>query len=274
MIIFDLYQIFFGALIPGLHANKITIDENLFRHMILNNIRAIRKKFSDYDEIVIASDKNSWRKEYFKQYKANRRKDETYDWNQIFDVLNKITEEIKDYFPYRCVYCSGAEADDVIAVLTREFHQTKDILIVSGDKDLLQLQKYKNVKQYDPTRKKFLSEKDPVLFLEEHIIRGDSSDGIPNILSPDNSFTDGIRQKPITAKKINELKSLNLSLEPDFAKNYERNKKLIDLSYTPDNIKYEILSVYQKESQKPKTNLMNYFIQKKLTNLIESINDF
>ena len=86
--------------------NSKTIDENMVRHMILNSIRMYRKEYKEeYGEPVLTWDsKHSWRKDYFPQYKAGRRKGREGDkdfWNNVFIVLNKIMSEIKQYLPYK-----------------------------------------------------------------------------------------------------------------------------------------------------------------------------
>ena len=81
--------------------NSKTVDESMVRHMILNSIRMYRKEHhSEYGEVVLTWDsKHSWRKDYFPQYKAGRRKGReksSLDWDKIFTVLNNI-RNILDY---------------------------------------------------------------------------------------------------------------------------------------------------------------------------------
>lgn len=261
----------------GSHTNA-QIEENMIRHMILNSIRSYKSKFGDeFGEIVIACDNtNYWRKQSFPYYKANRKKNRSesdLDWKAIFECLNKIRGELKEYFPYRVIDVEAAEADDIIGTLVRE-HVGK-ILILSGDKDFIQLHSSGNVKQYDPTRKKWISHDNPQQFLKEHILKGDSGDGVPNVLSSDNCFVVGDRQKPLTSKKFDHYMNLDPSkYESIVARNYQRNKELIDLSFTPSEIKDKIMDQYNNQGQKDKSKLMNYFISNKLKNLMESIGDF
>lgn len=270
----------------GNHKNA-KIEEGMVRHMIINGIRSYRAKFKhEFGELVIACDNtNYWRKKQFPYYKANRKKnneESELDWNAIYTVLNKVRAELKEYFPYKVIEIPTAEADDVIASLVKwkgsilEADSDKDkILILSGDKDFIQLQTYKNVKQYDPTRKKWITHNDPALFLKEHILKGDASDGIPNVLSEDNCFVVGIRQKPLTAKRKEAILSSNVDdLESSVARNYYRNALLIDLSLVPKEIYNQVLESYEQQKSKDKSKLLNYFIEYKLSNLIEKLNDF
>lgn len=270
----------------GNHKNA-KIEEGMVRHMIINGIRSYRAKFKhEFGELVIACDNtNYWRKKQFPYYKANRKKnneESELDWNAIYTVLNKVRAELKEYFPYKVIEIPTAEADDVIASLVKwkgsilEADSDKDkILILSGDKDFIQLQTYKNVKQYDPTRKKWITHNDPALFLKEHILKGDASDGIPNVLSEDNCFVVGTRQKPLTAKRKEAILSSNVDdLESSVARNYYRNALLIDLSLVPKEIYNQVLESYEQQKSKDKSKLLNYFIEYKLSNLIEKLNDF
>lgn len=281
MIIVDLNQVMISTLMMqiGNHKN-IKIEEDLVRHMVLNSIRSHKMKFGDeYGELVIAcDDKNYWRKQVYPYYKANRKKERDaseLDWNAIFDVLNKIRQELKDYFPYKVIQVESAEADDIIATLVKEYAYREKILILSGDKDFGQLQKYPNVKQYSPVMKKYITCTNPDLFLKEHIIRGDSSDGIPNFLSPDNVFVMGGRQAPVTSKKL----STWIMQEPEefcnenMLRNYKRNQQLIDLDFVPDDIAEQVLEQYNGQ-KKDRSKLFNYFITHRLKNLIESVGDF
>lgn len=281
MILLDLNQVMIANFMSQIGNHTDTkIDEGLFRHMVLNSIRSIKTKFSEYGELVIAcDDKKLWRRELFPFYKANRKKTRNaseLDWAAIFNTLSKIKLELKEYFPYRVIQVEGAEADDVIGTLTKKFNSEK-ILIVSGDKDFRQLQKFYNVFQYDPINKKFIKEDAAFRQLKELIIKGDRGDGIPNILSPDNCIIDSIRQKAISSKKLKEW----LDQEPELflstdelSKNWNRNKVLIDLECIPDNITEKIIMEYNKQENKTKEKIFDYLINNKMKVLVEHINEF
>jgi 5'-3' exonuclease len=285
VIIVDLNQVMLSNLLMqlGNHTNA-QIEENMVRHMILNSIRSYRMKFfSEYGELVIACDNtNYWRRQYFPYYKANRKKAQEksdLDWKAVFECLNKIRSELKEYFPYKVIDIESAEADDVIGTLVKEYGSDLDIgekiLILSGDKDFIQLHKYANVKQYDPTRKKWITHNDPTQYLKEHILKGDSSDGVPNILSSDNCFVIGERQRPLTAKKMEHfIKMTPNEMETAIARNYFRNEKLINLDNTPEEIRSKVISSYNSQNGKDRSKLMNYFIANKLRNLTEHIGEF
>lgn len=281
MIIVDLNQVMISTLMMqiGNHKN-IKLEEDLVRHMVLNSLRAHKVKFSaEYGEMVIAcDDKNYWRKQVYPYYKANRKKEREaseLDWNTLFESLNKIRQELKDYFPYKVIQIEHAEADDIIAVLVKEYHSQGKLLILSGDKDFGQLQKYPNVTQYSPVLKKYISCTNPDLFLKEHILKGDSSDGVPNFLSEDNVFVMGIRQSPITSKKLAGwiLQEPEQFCNEATLRNYKRNQRLIDLEFVPDDIKAQTLEQYNTQI-KDRSKLFNYFIQYQLKNLMEHINEF
>ena len=287
MIIVDMNQVMIANFMMqiGNHKN-LEIEESLVRHMVLNSLRSYIQKFGQqYGEMVIAcDDTNYWRKKLFPYYKASRKKNRDkseIDWNTLFNSLNKIRDEIRDNFPYRVIKVESAEADDVIGTLVHQFgkqisSKTRDILILSADKDFIQLHEYSNVDQYDPTRKKFIRKPDCVAFTKELIMRGDASDGIPNFLSPDDSFVLGKRQKPITTKKLEEW----IKLEPEvfcnseMLRNFKRNEQLIDLHYIPDDIKTKVMEQYNAQEAKGRDKLFNYFISNKLKHLMESISEF
>lgn len=281
MIIVDFNQVMISNLMMqiGNHTN-IPIEEGLFRHMVINSLRSYKQKFGDeYGEMIIAcDDKNYWRKQIFPYYKANRKKnreESELNWTNIFDIFNKIKQEIKDNLPYPVIQVDTAEADDIIASLVKHTNDVHKIIILSGDKDFVQLQTQSNVKQYDPVRKKWITHDNPERFLVEHILKGDVGDGIPNVLSDDDTFVADKRQKPLTQKKINKIYNDGaVLLDSTTDRNFMRNKHMVDLSMVPDSIRTEVINKYLSEQGKDKSKLFNYFINYKLKNMMENIGDF
>ena len=273
-------QISVASVMMHLHMSKRTIpDNNMVRHMILNSLRMYRTRFSsEFGELVLCYDsKHYWRRDYFPQYKANRKGDReksNQDWDAIFECLNTIKEEIKTNMPYKFLEIYGAEADDIIATICTEYDE--EIMILSGDKDFIQLQRFPNVKQYSPITKKMVNGINPSGYLQEHILKGDMNDGIPNVLSPDHTFTDRLRQHPLTKKNIASILDTVPfdSLPEETKRNYQRNKKLIDLTFAPSELSDEILKTYRSSPYGDRSKLLNYFIQKRLRNLTESIGEF
>ena len=280
MILVDMNQISVASVMMHLNMEKTTEpDGNMVRHMILNSLRMYRTRFHEtYGELVLCYDsKHYWRRDYFPNYKCNRKKtrDESdKDWDAIFECLNAIKSELKDFFPYKHLEVYGAEADDIIAALCLELeYDNGKTLILSGDKDFIQLHKYKNVSQYSPITKRMINGANPKEYLEDHILKGDASDGIPNVLSPDHTFMEGLRQRPLGKKKIESFKENGLPTE-EIKRNYQRNEKLINLSQSPDDLYITILKEYQKAPEGDRSKLLNYFVEKRLRNLTESIGEF
>lgn len=283
MLLIDLNQVLISNLMQQINGNpKAKLDENLIRHMVLNSLRSYIKQFkSKYGDVVIACDnKKYWRRDVFPFYKSNRKKDREksgFDWALIFDTLNKIRDELKEYFPYKVIDVDGAEADDVIAVLTARYSPHEEVLILSSDKDFMQLQKYNNVTQYSPILKKYISTDNPKNYIKEHIIKGDRGDGIPNFLSPDNVFALGERQKPIRKDKIAQwisMKPEEFCVNESMLRGYKRNQMLVDLDYIPEDIKSSIVAEYENVKSGSRQKMMNYFIEKRLRNLIEVMDEF
>lgn len=266
----------------GKHTNA-PLEENMIRHMVLNSLRSYRLKYGqEFGEMIIACDNsNYWRKQIFPYYKANRKKtieDSELNWKEIFDFLNKIKSEIKEYLPYRVIDVESSEADDIIATLCEEFNNHDKILILSGDKDFIQLHRFGNVSQYDPTRKKWITHENPNTYLLEHIMHGDEGDGIPNVLMQDDYFVTrkkGDRQRRLSGKKLSELiNTIPAQMDTFIARNFARNRQLIDLSFIPSKIKEQVLIQYNEQNNRDKSKMLNYFIDKKLRNLIDNLSDF
>lgn len=283
MILIDLNQVLLAGLMVQIAGQKnVKLEEDLIRHIALNILRGHVKQFkAEYGEIVLCCDNRKyWRKDFFPFYKAHRKKareKSTLDWNMIFNILGNLKEDLKLYFPYKVIDVEGAEADDIIGTLTPLYANSEKVLILSSDGDFLQLQRYgKNVKQYNPTQKKFVVSKDPLTELKEKIITGDSGDGIPNILSPGDTFVRGVRQKVMTENRMTTFMNNNSDDYEDETSRigYARNRTLIDLTNTPEDIKKSIITTYNNTKPAPRMKLMNYFMTKKLKNLMEVIEEF
>jgi hypothetical protein len=279
MILVDLNQVLLAGLMAQIANQKGKLDESLIRHMVLNIIRNHVKNFkAEYGEVVLCCDNRKyWRKEFFPFYKANRKKNRDksdLDWHLIFDMLSKFKQELKDNFPYKVLDIEGAEADDIIGTLVPRQAPHEKVLILSSDGDFLQLQKYPNVKQYNPSQKKYVKSENPALELKEKIIRGDKGDGIPNMFSPSDCFVRDLRQKPITQKTLDKYLNEDVkNFSHDEIVNFGRNQTLIDLTFIPQEIKEKIINTYE-ETKPAKGKLLNYFIEHKLKNLMEVIEEF
>ena len=281
MILLDYSQIALSNII----VQKLN-DESMIRHMILNSIRMYNKRYRDeYGQMVICADgMNTWRKDYFPLYKAHRRKnrqESDQDWNEIFRILHLVKEEIQQNLPYKVIHLEGCEADDIIGTLamqTQEFGQNEPVMIISSDKDFIQLQKFNNVKQYSPIQKKMVKDSNPRSYMFEHIMKGDKGDGIPNVLSPDNAIVDEIRQSPMTKKKIEywaeNSDNLKEVMTTEEYRNYQRNKTLIDLTAIPEDIQNKIINTYNGQKPAMKMKVLNYLIKKRCNHLIEVVEEF
>ena len=279
MIIVDINQIMISNLMVQINGrNAVELSEDLVRHMVLNSLRAHNKKFrKEYGQMVIACDSsNVWRRTAFPNYKAGRKENRAkseHDWEFIFDVLAKIKKEIKDFLPYKVVAVESTEADDIIATLCKRTNEK--VLILSGDKDFIQLHNDR-IKQYNPVLNKFVGkDENPVIYIREHILKGDRSDGIPNVLSDDNVFIEGRRQTPLSKKKIEAwVNEVVPTFTEEQQKNYERNRQLIDLNYIPKEIEDNINREFDNVEVATRDKILGYFINKKLKTLIESIDEF
>jgi hypothetical protein len=272
----DFSQIVIGSYMS---ASKFTsVDMDVIRPAVLNTLRLYRTKFvSEFGELILCcDDRKSWRKELFPNYKASRKKTRSaapIDWENLYECLNQLKEELTEWFPYKVVQADKAEADDVIAILVGLANERT--LILSSDKDFIQLHQF-NVRQYSPIQKKFV-EGDAKWSLHEKLIKGDVGDGVPNIMSDDNVFIDeGRRQKPITKKKVDAWFDLDPDMycDSEMLRNYNRNKQLIDLGEVPESIRINITKQFEKAVVGDRKRLLTYFINHRLKNLTENLSEF
>jgi hypothetical protein len=297
MILVDYSQVALAAILSFQRELKGTKDEvkNLIRHVTLSTLKSYKKKYTkDYGEMIICCDgRKYWRKEFFPQYKgmrkSNRDKSDL-DWTLIFDTLNEMRLDIAKHFPWKVMHIDRAEADDIVAVLT-EWAQSNElvqeglvedpqkIIILSSDKDFKQLQLYPTVKQWSPMQKKYItaSKKEIHEYKIEHIVKGDAGDGVPNILSKDDVFMTGERQKPMSAKRLQDFidNGFIACRNDEERRNWQRNSTLVDFQHIPDGIKSDVIGTYL--SNKPvgdKMTVMNYLIEHRCRLLLDELEDF
>jgi len=283
MILLDYSAVAIASMMISLKLEGEKLTDFFALHMILNSIRTSNKRFKrEFGKMVICCDhERNWRKESFQYYKYKRNKDKKnsdVDWNLIYKCLDFVQDEIDKGFPYLVVEVPNAEADDIIGALGTYATEIKEpTVIVSNDKDFVQLHS-EYVCQYRPCESAFTRHPNPKLHLKELILRGDGDDGIPNIKTADDHFTiEGKRQKSMYQKDLDVwLYDDELSFLTDETKeNYYRNERLIDLSFTPEDIRSEAVVKYKICKVRPnKPKMTQFFMKNKLRNLHEKINDF
>ena len=277
MILLDFSQTMIGSFM-AMGKGSIVVEEDLLRHTVLNTIRQYKQmhRHVDHGGFVICCDSpKNWRKESFPEYKANRKKKretDTTDWTSLFEFLHQMIDDLRNYFPYKVIKVESAEADDIIAVLTQE-EMKNPTTIISSDKDFIQLQKYEGVQQWSPLTKDWVKG-DPEASLWEKLVKGDAGDGVPNILSTDDTFiVEGKRQRPISKKKMEMWKEDRSSWTDEMHRNFNRNEMMVDLEKTPESIRINIINQF-REQVPPHGRLMEYFSEKRLKNLMEHIEEF
>ena len=280
MILVDMGH-FQTATLYGKDSCASNVDINHFKHLLLFKLSNLLKKHKKkYGKLVLCydySDDGYWRKDIYPRYKGNRKdglEDSETDFENFYTACNELEKEIDKNLSWITVKIKKLEADDLIGVIAKYWHNYEDVLIVSSDQDLYQLQQYNGVKQWHPINNKFLIDKNPLRNLKEKIIRGDTGDYIPNIHSDVKCFDEKIRQKSIYKKDLEKW----LILDPEeFCKGpmldfYKRNDSLINLDKIPDNYVKLIKSTFADKFNFPKTNnAMMYLSKMKFRNLLENV---
>jgi len=284
MVIVDFNGLAIGSIMGQLQRGE-ELSENLVKHIILNNLRVYRNKYkeADHGKMVIACDSYSWRKEVFPEYKAQRkanRSKDKHDWQQIFDLIESTLQDLRENFPYAVIKIDSAEADDIIGALTVEMSDFggEDVVIISADKDFIQLQQYGHVIQWSPMFNKMIKEDNPRRYLFEHLLKGDAGDGVPNANSHDDVFVTAARQTPMTKKAIDKYwdnrDDLEMIMKPNVFRNFMRNVQMIDLSNTPDGIREAAINTYKNYKYPSRQNILTYLIENRMKMLIDSAGEF
>lgn len=247
--------------------------KELIKHIALNQILGLRMRFKG-DLIVCCDNKSTgyWRKTEYPSYKGHRihkKKDDDFlDWGLIHETIDELKVELRDNFPYTVLDVEGAEADDIIAALCAYFDENElvkcglveepqDIVICSTDGDFQQLQKYRNVKQWNNVEKKFITCDNPKKFLVGHICTGDDGDNIPNICTGDwwskaRADNEKTRAKGFKQARLVDFynRGQDACLNEEELRNFKRNEKLIDLDLIPPNVRMKIVNTYMDSEVK------------------------
>jgi len=297
MILVDYSQVALSAILTFQRELKGTESEvkNLIRHVTLSTIKSYKKKYGkEYGQIVICCDgRKYWRREFFEHYKAGRKKARDasdLDWGLIFDTLSEMRDDLAKNFPYKVLHLERCEADDIIAILTSYaqeneliqeglVEESQKILILSSDKDFKQLQLHPNVKQWSPMQKKYVTatQREIIEYKIEHIVKGDAGDGIPNILSKDDVFVSGERQKPMSAKRLQEFidNGFLACKNDEERRNWQRNSVLVDFDHIPPDVREQVITSYiNTKPTGDKMSIMNYLIEHRCRLLLDELEDF
>jgi DNA polymerase-1 len=156
-----------------------------FTSMLIN---VLRDEAPTHVAVAFDVGRTTFRSEAFAEYKANRR-----ETPEDFRGQVGLIREVLDALTIRMVQAEGYEADDVIATLAvRASAQGMDVLIVTGDRDALQLvddrvtvlmtrRGISDMTRFTPAA---VSEKyglTPTQYPDFAAVRGDPSDNLPSI---------------------------------------------------------------------------------------------
>lgn len=270
--------------------------KNLIKHIALNQLLALKKRFGGKLILCCDSRGDYWRKKEFQYYKGHRKhhKDDTgMDWELVYETLNELKVELAENFPYIVLEVPGAEADDLIAVLVKHFDENElsntglidepqEVVIASTDGDFQQLQKYRNVQQWNNVQKKMIKCKNPKQYLIEHICTGDAGDNIPNIVTGDWWARDraddvSTRAKGFKQARLEDFykKGIDACVDEEERRNFKRNERLVDFDFIPFELSDRILSIYTRyEVKGSNARIFNYLMAHRMKLLMSSAQDF
>lgn len=242
----------------------------------------LNKLFREYPckKMIMCFDRKSWRKDYTaskqcvsqKPYKGNRRQKmtpkEKEKYQQFLDHLDSFETLIRDHTAIVALAEDGLEADDLVAGTVQvlsdpqispldDASDENELVIVSSDKDMIQLLEYPNVTLIDPNTgtKRTLKEwdNDPKWFMFEKCIRGDTSDNVmsarPHIKKQrlKRAYNDAYQ----LANLMNETWITPDGREVRVKDLFNENKLLMDLHCQPEEIQKKIIKTVLKGLNNP-----------------------
>ena len=228
-------------------ANKKEFTKGLLVHKIIENIFYLYNEYKA-DAIVLACDSPKvWRRKIYTEYKDGRELNRDENYEEVKEVMVEVKDFFNNYTTIRAIAAESSEADDVIAIFCElSKNLGYETIIYSNDRDFFQLLD-ENTFLHSPIKDKGkinydYSKRDYDLFLK--CIRGDKGD---NILSA----YPRVRETALKKAWEDELEFLNLmetvpkNMDKKVVEMFELNRKLIDLSLIPKEIKEAIKEVFK-----------------------------
>ena len=257
-------------------------------HIMFNSVKKVWRDFNG-SHVVFCLEGRSWRKDFYKPYKANRKVTmdqrsprEQEDDELYFEAYNDMIQYFAEKTNTTVIREGESEADDLIATWIQQ-HPDDNHIIVSTDSDFYQLMA-PNVMQYNGTTDQIVSldgfveaktgkrvidkktklEKelpDPKWILFEKCVRGDSSDNVFSAYP--GARKKGSKNKTGMLEAYEDLETGGFNYnnfmlqrwvdheeqEHRVIDDYERNKILIDLTLQPDEIKAKCNKVIEEAKQ-------------------------
>ncbi len=233
VLIFDISNLMMRSLFSQMPSPTET-EFDLFKLTFMNSFMKTIKD-NKPDRVIAVEDSESWRKEIYPLYKANRaakREQSAINFDAFFPVATKFIENLSKSFkniPF--IKIPRCEADDIIAVIVKN-HPDWKITNVSSDKDFYQLFAYSNYSQFNGVKREYVECLNPQNELILKIILGDKGDNIP-------SLKKGVGIK--TAQKILDDDLHKWLDEQHLNERYEENTKLISFDCIPKDLEVQIL---------------------------------
>lgn len=281
-------------------------DETLAGLAMHSALVTLNKYFRQHkpDRVVMAFDRQSWRKEYTasekclskKPYKGNRRKDMTpaqaLKYERFVAHLAEFEALISQQTTIITLAGEGLEADDLIAGFCQMHKHSDDdqIVLISSDTDMLQLLRYPNVRIISPAtdKEQFLADYDnnPELYLFTKCIRGDPTDNVQSAYPRVRS--DRIRKVFDAMKDVSQADVFENFMKETWTNQdgtvfrveqiYEENRLLIDLEKQPREIRMRIgetiMDALEKERKFSLFFMLKFIGKYQLVKIKESIDQF
>jgi 5'-3' exonuclease len=259
-------------------------------HITFNSIKKAWQDFEG-KHVVFCLEGRSWRKDFYAPYKANRAESraamtlkEQEEDALFWETFDKFKEFVTEKTNCTVLHHPELEADDLIAGFIQN-HPDDNHVIISTDSDFHQLISTK-VSQYngvadtlithegifDKKGKRIIDKKTkeeagapiPPWILFEKCMRGDSSDnvfsafpgvrtkGTKNKVGLQEAFADRDKKGYAWNNLMLQRWTDHEGKEHRVLDDYERNRRLIDLTYQPDNIKQIIKETIRIQIENPK----------------------
>ena len=233
------------------HRGGEDVSVGLALHISLNTLKSFYKKFQPDQLAVVFEGRRNWRKTYTQSdvcvskrlYKGNRVKDES--MVPFFELIAAFEVLAREHTSLVCLSHDLLEGDDLIAgYATRYADQGDEVIILSGDKDFMQLLSHKNIRLINPDEGKERLCEDPLFFMFEKCFRGDKGDNVmsayPRVRTDrlKRAYTDDFELTTL----LNESWSITDPETQEVIKYnvidlFNENDMLMNLNSQPDDIK-------------------------------------
>jgi len=238
--------------------------------VFFRKLHKLIKIFKRYNFIFTWDNRGSseWRRKIFPEYKISRDYETDPIWRILFDNIDQIREILKSY-PMHQERVEKLEADDIMYVFAGELSKVGEVVIISGDSDMIQAIQRFGVKVYHPIKDKYVKSPTTYDYCVFKAIKGDKADEIDGIFGYGDVKAAKLAEEIWGEDFIDDISCPQLNNEQQ--KTVLKNLRIIRIENNPNlkNVKVNLPLIF-KAQKVDLSKIQKFYFDHKLKALIES----